>query len=160
VAREEFVELAGSLSSANSNGDGATIAGKNLEDGSATLEKEQTSQLAARQKKFIEPLEAALTRIENKTKNIYLLTEKIPGFAKISVKDTGPGIAAEKVPFLFDRYFRAEQASKVYSGLGLGLYICAEIVKKDQGSIGVDTTPGVGSTFWFTLPLDADNDVR
>ena len=94
------------------------------------------------------------------SKNIYLLTEKIPGFAKISVKDTGPGIAADKVPFLFDRYFRAEQASKVYSGLGLGLYICAEIVKRHQGSIGVDTTPGVGSTFWFTLPLDADNDVR
>jgi hypothetical protein len=50
VARQELAELAGSLSSVNSNGDEAAIAGKTLEDGSATLEKEQTSQLAARQK--------------------------------------------------------------------------------------------------------------
>lgn len=77
VAREELAELAGSLSSANSNGDEAAIAGKTLEDGSATLEKEQTSQLAARQKKFIEQLEAALTRIENKTYGICRSTGKL-----------------------------------------------------------------------------------
>ncbi|WPU95585.1 TraR/DksA C4-type zinc finger protein [Mucilaginibacter sabulilitoris] len=67
IAREELYELATSLSAANSNGDEAAIAGKTLEDGSATFEKEQTNQLAARQKKFIEQLEAALIRIENKT---------------------------------------------------------------------------------------------
>lgn len=77
VAREELAELAGSLSSANSNGDEAAIAGKTLEDGSATLEKEQTSQLAARQKKFIEQLEAALTRIENRTYGICRSTGKL-----------------------------------------------------------------------------------
>lgn len=77
VAREELAELAGSLSSANSNGDEAAIAGKTLEDGSATLEKEQTSQLATRQKKFIEQLEAALTRIENRTYGICRSTGKL-----------------------------------------------------------------------------------
>lgn len=74
MAREELDELAASLSSSNSNGDDAAIAGKTLEDGSATYEKEQTNQLAARQKKFIEQLEAALIRIQNKTYGICRVT--------------------------------------------------------------------------------------
>jgi DnaK suppressor protein len=70
MAREELYELAGSLSASNSNGDDGAIAGKALEDGSATYQKEQTNQLAARQKKFIDQLEAALLRIKNKTYGI------------------------------------------------------------------------------------------
>jgi DnaK suppressor protein len=77
VAREELNELAASLSASNSNGDDAAIAGKTLEDGSATYEKEQTNQLAARQKKFIEQLEAALTRINNKSYGICKVTGKL-----------------------------------------------------------------------------------
>jgi len=77
MAREELQELAGTLSSSNSNGDDAAIAGKTLEDGSATFEKEQINQLAARQKKFIEQLEAALMRIENKTYGICRSTGKL-----------------------------------------------------------------------------------
>ncbi len=77
AAREELNDLAGSLNSSNSNGDEAAIAGKTLEDGSATMEKEQINQLAARQKKFIEQLEAALTRIENKTYGICRSTGKL-----------------------------------------------------------------------------------
>jgi len=77
TARQELNELAGSLSAANANGDDAAIAGKTLEDGSATYEKEQVNQLAARQKKFIEQLEAALTRIQNKTYGICRGTGKL-----------------------------------------------------------------------------------
>ena len=77
IARGELSELVGALSSANSNGDDAAIAGKTLEDGSATLEKEQINQLAARQKKFIEQLESALTRIQNKTYGICRSTGKL-----------------------------------------------------------------------------------
>jgi len=77
IAREELRELAGALTSANSNGDDAAIAGKTLEDGSATFEKEQTNQLAARQKKFIEQLEAAMMRIENRTYGICRSTGKL-----------------------------------------------------------------------------------
>ncbi len=67
-AKEELNALATSLSSPNANGTDDTAGTyKTLEDGSATLEKEQINQLAARQKKFIEQLEAALVRIENKT---------------------------------------------------------------------------------------------
>ncbi len=70
-AKEELNSLATSLSSPNANGTDDTAGTyKTLEDGSATLEKEQINQLAARQKKFIEQLEAALVRIENKTYGI------------------------------------------------------------------------------------------
>src|ERR1700743_1606200 len=77
MAREELLELTATLSSVNTNGDDAAIAGKTLEDGSATYEKEQTNQLAARQKKFIEQLEAALMRIQNKTYGICRTTGKL-----------------------------------------------------------------------------------
>ena len=77
AARAELYDLAGTLSATNANGDDAAIAGKTLEDGSATMEKEQTNQLAARQKKFIEQLEAALTRIQNKTYGICRSTGKL-----------------------------------------------------------------------------------
>lgn len=70
-AQEELLALAKSMSSPNSNGTDDTAGTyKTLEDGSATLEKEQLNQLAARQKKFIESLESALVRIENKTYGI------------------------------------------------------------------------------------------
>jgi len=78
MAREEFLDLTNSLSSPNSNGTEDTSGTyKTLEDGSATLEKEQLNQLAARQKKFIENLEAAIVRIENKTYGICRETGKL-----------------------------------------------------------------------------------
>lgn len=72
---------------------------------------------------------------------------------RIEVSDNGPGIQAEKLPHLFERYYRADHAGVQYSGLGLGLYICADIIKRHGGKIGVDSELGKGSTFWFTLPL-------
>lgn len=82
---------------------------------------------------------------------IFLTVEKLTGMAKISVKDTGPGIPPEKLPYLFNRYYQADGGSK-QAGLGLGLYISAEIIKRHGGEIGVASEPGKGSTFWFTLP--------
>ncbi|MET3978555.1 DnaK suppressor protein [Mucilaginibacter sp. UYP25] len=77
-SKEELSALATSLSSPNANGTDDTAGTyKTLEDGSATLEKEQINQLAARQKKFIEQLEAALVRIENKTYGICRETGKL-----------------------------------------------------------------------------------
>lgn len=77
-AKEELNSLASSLSAPNANGTDDTAGTyKTLEDGSATLEKEQINQLAARQKKFIEQLEAALVRIENKTYGICRETGKL-----------------------------------------------------------------------------------
>jgi len=78
IAKEELNALASSLSSPNANGTDDTAGTYNtLEDGSATLEKESINQLAARQKKFIEQLEAALVRIENKTYGVCRETGKL-----------------------------------------------------------------------------------
>lgn len=84
---------------------------------------------------------------------IYLEVERLADVARISVVDSGPGIPAEKIPHLFDRYYRADVSGLQVSGLGLGLYISAEIVARHGGEIGVQSEEGKGSTFWFTLPL-------
>ncbi|WP_423146990.1 TraR/DksA family transcriptional regulator [Rubrolithibacter danxiaensis] len=77
-AKDELASLTQSLSNPNLNGTDDTAGTyKTLEDGSATLEKEQINQLASRQKKFIENLEAALVRIENKTYGICRETGKL-----------------------------------------------------------------------------------
>ncbi len=84
---------------------------------------------------------------------IMLTVEKKGNMAKVSVSDKGPGIPQEKIPHLFSRYYRADYTGNQYSGLGLGLYISAEIIKRHNGKIGVNSELGQGSTFWFTLPL-------
>jgi two-component system CheB/CheR fusion protein len=87
-----------------------------------------------------------------KSKDILIRVEQLSGQVKVLVTDRGPGIAPEKVPHLFDRYYRTDDDGGQYSGLGLGLYISAEIIRRHNGQIGVDSEPGKGSTFWFTLP--------
>ncbi|PTQ99657.1 TraR/DksA family transcriptional regulator [Mucilaginibacter yixingensis] len=78
IAKEELSSLASSLSNPNANGTDDTAGTyKTLEDGSATLEKETINQMAARQKKFIEQLDAALVRIENKTYGVCRETGKL-----------------------------------------------------------------------------------
>lgn len=87
------------------------------------------------------------------SKEINICIEKVDDMAKVSVLDKGPGIPPEKIRYLFDRYYRAENSESQYSGLGLGLYICAEIIKKHNGQIGAESELTKGSTFWFTLPF-------
>ncbi|MEJ7778950.1 MAG: ATP-binding protein [Daejeonella sp.] len=90
------------------------------------------------------------------SKKIILRVIKVDNYAKISVQDFGPGIPKNEQQHLFDRYWRADHSGSQYSGLGIGLYICSEIVKRHGGQIGVDSEPGKGSTFWFTIPLEAN----
>lgn len=85
---------------------------------------------------------------------IVLNIESNGQMVKVSVTDYGPGIPKDKIPHLFDRYFRVDASGFQASGLGLGLFISAEIIKRHGGQIGVDSEPGIGSTFWFTLPVE------
>ena len=86
------------------------------------------------------------------SKIIKIVADILPGAVKISVIDKGPGIPPEKMPHLFDRYFQVEKKDIEIAGVGLGLYISAQIVKRHGGEIGVDSELGKGTTFWFTIP--------
>lgn len=72
----------------------------------------------------------------------------------ISVQDHGIGISHEDRDRLFDRFFRASPERRGgATGLGLGLYVTRRVVEAHGGSVGVESEPGKGSTFYFTLPL-------
>lgn len=74
--------------------------------------------------------------------------------AVVRVKDTGMGIPAEDLPYLFDRFYRVNQArSGDEGGAGLGLSICREIVLTYGGTISVESQTGAGTTFTVRLPL-------
>ncbi len=71
----------------------------------------------------------------------------------LSVSDPGIGIPADQQQHLFERYFRARNVStRSYGGLGLGLYICHDIVERHGGRIWVESEVGRGSTFYVALP--------
>ncbi|MBO0796392.1 MAG: ATP-binding protein, partial [Ktedonobacteraceae bacterium] len=75
----------------------------------------------------------------------------------ISVRDHGLGIPREQRDKIFERFYQASgPKQKAIPGLGMGLYIVAEIVKGHGGTITVDSTEGRGSTFTVTLPLMRD----
>jgi len=83
---------------------------------------------------------------------ILIRISRLADHVRIEVSDKGPGIEPDQMPHIFKRYFRCENGAP-QAGLGLGLYISSEIVKQHGGEIGVESERGMGSTFWFTLPV-------
>lgn len=78
-------------------------------------------------------------------------------WARVQVRDRGPGVPAEEQKHIWERFYRipGTQAEKESAGnLGMGLYICRSIIAQHGGQTGVESSPGAGATFWFTLPLD------
>jgi len=78
----------------------------------------------------------------------------VNGEACCSVQDFGMGIPADQLSKIFERFYRVDgKVENTFSGLGLGLYISAEIIKKHRGKLSVDSEYGKGSVFQFRLPL-------
>jgi len=71
---------------------------------------------------------------------------------RISVKDSGPGIAPKEIPYVFERYYRVPDSAERVPGTGMGLNIARDIVVAHGGKIWVESTVGQGSEFFFTLP--------
>ncbi|WP_312765538.1 ATP-binding protein [Epilithonimonas sp.] len=73
---------------------------------------------------------------------------------RVSVTDFGIGIPEYKQPSVFQKFYRVEESSVQFQGLGIGLFICSEIIEQHDGTIGVSSEVNEGSTFYFTLPLN------
>jgi len=82
---------------------------------------------------------------------IAIRTLPADGCVRFEVADTGEGIPEEYQAQIFDKYFRVP--GSIREGTGLGLSIAKNIIEAHGGKIGVESTPGHGSTFWFTLPI-------
>ncbi|MCL5424237.1 MAG: GAF domain-containing protein [Gammaproteobacteria bacterium] len=88
---------------------------------------------------------------------IHIAITQLNEEVRISVTDSGKGIAAERQHELFEPFNRLGAEHEAVEGTGIGLAITRELIGRMQGRIGVDSTPGEGSTFWFTLPLAEPN---
>ncbi len=73
---------------------------------------------------------------------------------KVTIQDFGIGIPKEKINNIFQKFYRVEESSLRFQGLGIGLYICSEIIRQHNGAVGVNSQLGKGSSFYFTLPLN------
>lgn len=86
---------------------------------------------------------------------VCLASEKIDGHIIFSIADNGIGIHAEDIPYLFDRFYRADKSrtKTETSGYGLGLSIAKQIIDRHKGSVKVKSTVGKGTTFSIKLPI-------
>ena len=86
---------------------------------------------------------------------IQVWARPVEGLVQVSVKDNGPGIAAEDQSYVFERFFRVDKSrSRATGGVGLGLTITRRLVEAHQGQIEVISQAGEGAEFRFTLPLE------
>ena len=72
---------------------------------------------------------------------------------QVSVQDFGIGMAGRHLEKIFDRYYRVQEHSIHFQGLGIGLYISSNIIQRHNGKMWAESEPGKGSTFYFSLPL-------
>jgi PAS domain S-box-containing protein len=74
------------------------------------------------------------------------------GYYKVSVSDSGLGISKRDHKRIFERFYRAEEISEKFPGIGVGLYVCQQIIKEHNGTLWVESKEQQGSTFSFTIP--------
>ncbi|MFV0446490.1 MAG: sensor histidine kinase [Planctomycetaceae bacterium] len=90
------------------------------------------------------------------TLTVRVRTNAEQGFGEISIRDTGCGIPADKLPHLFTAFYTTKTAdAQGQGGTGLGLALCKDVIDAHQGRIRVESTPGAGTTFTLKFPLTA-----
>ncbi len=89
------------------------------------------------------------------SKEITVGVSKVSNFIKVSVTDKGVGIKQEDHKKVFERFYRAQSVQREFPGMGIGLYVCEQIIKNHSGSLWVESEETKGSTFSFTLPIIA-----
>lgn len=85
---------------------------------------------------------------------ILVTADQVDQHLNVSVTDQGEGVSADHIDHIFTRYYRADRDNLKTSGLGIGLYVSSEIIKRHGGEMGAKNNAGGGSTFWFTIPLE------
>lgn len=90
------------------------------------------------------------------SKEILVSISRVSNYVKVSVKDYGLGINAEDQKRVFERFFRVSDIQLRFAGMGIGLYVCEQIIKDHGGSLWVESEKGHGSTFSFTIPIKAE----
>ena len=89
---------------------------------------------------------------------ITIILDQAPESIEVRIKDNGPGIAPEDLPFIFERFYRADKSrSRASGGSGIGLALVSQITRLHQGSVEASSTPDVGSVFTVTLPKRLKN---
>jgi nitrogen fixation/metabolism regulation signal transduction histidine kinase len=95
------------------------------------------------------------SKYSEKNSGIEISCLQIKTKVQVNVKDNGIGISPDDIEKLFDPHYRVEsKETQKVQGFGIGLYLCAEIIKRHKGKIWVESEPGKGSIFMFTLPLN------
>jgi signal transduction histidine kinase len=106
---------------------------------------------AARIQQVLSNLVGNAVKFTPRDGRVTVCAERINDEVRFSVIDTGPGIPAEQLPHIFGRFWQAKSTDR--RGIGLGLAIAKGIVEAHQGRIWVESSVGLGSTFYFTLPV-------
>lgn len=84
---------------------------------------------------------------------VEVYVSRVSNFIKVSVKDFGMGIKEAELKKIFTRFYRVGETQKDFPGMGIGLYICDQIVKNHGGTLWAESEPGKGSIFNLTLPI-------
>lgn len=125
---------------------------------SISLKKESTNDRVVadymRAKQVVLNLLSNAVKYNNENGQIKVELSNTEGYLRVAIKDTGPGLSKEQQQALFTPFSRVGAERTAIEGTGIGLSLCKSIITQLQGEIGVESEVGVGSTFWFTLPLD------
>ncbi len=85
--------------------------------------------------------------------HVRVRVQSLGGEVKFTIENSGPGIAEEDLPYIFERFYRGEKSrSRNYGGTGIGLAIVKDLVEAHGGQVGVESSRGL-TLFWFTLPV-------